>query len=192
LVRERRSLKRGAQKQAKTTGRILTKGDKKMCQFKHIHEMAEEPSAYVNFIELVRKALSKTKKNIRARQPHQATTEARAGIPCAADRNMHINQGDMVRVRSKVEIEGMLDYRGTYKGCPFIEAMYSHCDKTYKVLKTASYFYDEVKGKICKCKDLVVIDGTICFGKQKLYSETCDLRCLVFWHKEWLEKVETD
>lgn len=162
-----------------------------MCQFKHIHEMAEDPSAYVSFIEFVRKTLSKIKKNLRFLHSYLTDTEGTAGLPVTGSRNIQINPGDLVRVRPKEEIEGMLDYRGTYKGCPFIEGMYAHCGQTYKVLKNASYFYDELKEKLCKCKDLVVLDGTICYGKQKLYSTKCDLLCCFFWHKEWLEKVET-
>jgi hypothetical protein len=162
-----------------------------MCQFRHIYEMAEDTSAYVNSIEFVRKSLSKIKKNMRLIQSHLAASEVKQRLPLTNSRNIQINYGDTVRVRSKEEIEGMLDYRGTYKGCPFIEGMYSHCNKTYKVLKPASYFYDELKKKLCKCKDLVVLEGTICYGKQKMYSVKCDFLCYFFWHKDWLEKVET-
>ena len=100
-----------------------------------------------------------------------------------------MNPGDTVKVLSREKIIRLLDYRGIYKGCPFIEEMYDHCNKEYKVLKEANYFYDEIKQKLCKCKDIVVLEGTICSGKQKLYKETCDLRCYFFWHKDWIEKV---
>jgi hypothetical protein len=56
-----------------------------------------------------------------------------------------IKPGDTVKVLPRDKIIRLLDYRGIYKGCPFIEEMYDHCDKEYKVLKEASYFYDEVK-----------------------------------------------
>ena len=68
--------------------------------------------------------------------------------------------------------------------------MFTHCGKEYNVLKEANYFYDEVKQKLFKCKEIVILDDTICSGKQKVYKEKCDLRCYFFKHKDWLEKVE--
>jgi hypothetical protein len=100
-----------------------------------------------------------------------------------------INPGDMVRVRSKEEIRSMLDDREKYKGCLFIDEMYQHCDKIYNVLKTASYFFDEAKQKMCKAKDTVILEGVVCSGRQRLYSVSCDRSCFFFWHKDWLKKV---
>ena len=162
-----------------------------MCQFKHIHEMAENPSPYAILIGSVTKTLSKIKKNISFLQSRLATTGVKKNHPLIDGRDIQLNPGDVVKVRSRIEIEGMLDYRGTYKKCSFVATMYSHCDKNYKVLNTVSYFYDEKKGELCKCQDLVVLEGIVCSGKQKLLSVNCDLLCFLFWHKNWLEKVET-
>lgn len=163
-----------------------------MCQFKYIHEMAEEESLYVSCVEAVRRALSKMKKSLRLMQSQVAGNGKNPPSPAPEAGNVPLNPGDLVRVRSREEIDGMLDFRGTYQGCPFIEGMYVHCNGTYKVLKKASYFYDELKGKLCKCKNLVVLENTICYGKQKLYATKCDLLCLFFWHQGWLEKVENE
>ncbi len=157
-----------------------------MCQFRSIPEMAEPASPYENAVEYIRKTLSKMKKKLRYFQSQMGRN--RATSP-EREAEVSINPGDLVRIRPLEEIQNMLDYRGTFRGCPFIESMAAHCNKTYRVLKNATYFYDELKGKLCKCKDLVVLENTICQGKQKLYSTRCDLLCLFFWHKRWLTKV---
>lgn len=97
-----------------------------------------------------------------------------------------IKSGDLVTVRSKKEIRGILDCHEKYDGCLFIDEMYEHCDKTYKVLKNVDYFFDEAKQKFCGCKDLVILDGVVCSGRQRLYKETCDRSCFFFWHTAWL------
>jgi len=100
-----------------------------------------------------------------------------------------INPGDKVKVRSKKEIRGMLDDHEKYKGCLFIDEMYGHCGNTYRVLKTANYFFDEAKQKMCKARDTVLLEGVVCSGRQRLYKVTCDRNCFFFWHKDWLKKV---
>jgi hypothetical protein len=101
-----------------------------------------------------------------------------------------IRAGDLVRVRSKKEICSILDDWRRYKGCSFMDEMYEYCDKRYRVLKKVQYFYDEVKQEVVKCKDIVILDGLICSGRRKLYRDRCDRNCFLFWHKDWLEKVE--
>ena len=101
----------------------------------------------------------------------------------------NIVAGDTVRVLSQKQIRSMLDYRGIYKGCPFLGEQFAYCGNSYKVFKEVRYFYDERKNKLCKCNDMVLLEGTFCSGKQKLYSESCDLNCYFFWHKDWLEKI---
>ncbi len=102
--------------------------------------------------------------------------------------NANVRSGDIVTVRSKEDIWRMLDDREKYKGCFFIDEMYEHCDKEYKVLKTVDYFFDEFKQKMCKCRDAVILDGVVCSGRQRLYSVNCDRSCFFFWHTAWLKK----
>jgi hypothetical protein len=160
-----------------------------MCQFKCLPTIEQRNPRQVELKEVLRKKLSLYK-----RKCNYMKNMLNIGKQLSSHRediisnNNPIKPGDTVKVLSRDKIIRLLDYRGIYKGCPFIEEMYEHCDKEYKVLKEASYFYDEVKEKVCKCKDIVILEETICSGKQKLYKETCDLRCYFFWHKDWLEK----
>ena len=157
-----------------------------MCQFKCLPTIEQLTFRRVKLIEIARKQLSFYKRNVNYIKPILKIDQSNKTVKY---NKALIHAGDTVKILSKKRIINLLDYRGIYKGCPFIEEMYDHCDKKYKVLKEANYFYDEIKKKLCKCKDVVVLEGTICSGKQKLYKETCDLRCYFFWHKDWLEKV---
>ena len=94
--------------------------------------------------------------------------------------------GDMVRVKSENEIRNMLDPWGKYRGCLFVGRMYEYCGKIYPILKEVDFFYDEAKQRMCKCKDIVLLNNVLCHGQQKLYLKDCDRSCFYFWHKDWL------
>jgi hypothetical protein len=94
-----------------------------------------------------------------------------------------------VRVHTAEDIRGMLDDHEKYKGCLFIDEMFEHCGKTYKVLKEIDWFFDEAKQKMCKAKNAVILEGVLCSGRQRLYRVSCDRNCFFFWHKDWLEKA---
>ena len=100
-----------------------------------------------------------------------------------------IGRDDMVKVRSREEINVILDEWRKHKGCSFMDQMYDHCEKKYRVLKEINYFFDEVKQKMVKCRDIVILDGVTCSGKRTLYKEWCDRNCFLFWHKDWLDKI---
>ena len=102
-----------------------------------------------------------------------------------------IMPGDTVKVREKSEIKNILNDWGGTKGCIFTPEMYERCGKTYKVYKKIDHFYDEVKERMCKCKDIYLLEGALCSGKRRMFSENCDRCCFQFWHKDWLEKIET-
>jgi hypothetical protein len=163
-----------------------------MCQFKCVPNLTHEASSRVIFIEKLRALALRLKRTVNSLKNDLKLKKGLTDIKGAwktSERNI-ISAGNKVRVLSQEDIRNMLDYRGIYKGCPFLGEQYSYCGNTYEVLKEVNYFYDERKNKLCKCKDIVVIEGTFCSGKQKLYSESCDLNCYFFWHKDWLEIIE--
>jgi len=102
---------------------------------------------------------------------------------------LDIHLGDIVKVRSKREIQRILDKHGEYKGCSFIREMYDHCDKKYKVYKKIHYFYDEASREMRSCKNILILENVTCSGRQRLYSKNCNRNCFLFWRVEWLEKV---
>ena len=162
-----------------------------MCQLNNIPEIAEKNSKINNFFQRRVKILRSTKRNVKYfinKISHSIVPKNRmVNIPNIIQQKIHI--GDKIRIRNKEEIESMLNDWGKYKGCLFIDEMFEHCGKTYKVLKELEYFFDEAKQKMCKSKNIVILEGVVCSGRQRLFIEDCDRLCFFFWHKDWLEKI---
>jgi hypothetical protein len=57
------------------------------------------------------------------------------------------------------------------------------------VLKVVERFYDEVQGRMLRCKNVVFLDGVYCDGSGHPDTHGCDRTCFSFWRTEWLEKT---
>jgi hypothetical protein len=101
---------------------------------------------------------------------------------------LNLQPGNMIRVRSKAEIEKTLEQRNQLRGCTFTEEMWSYCDTKQRVLKRVKQFLEEHDYLVKKCTDVVLLEGVLCKGT-KDYPD-CDRSCFLFWREEWLEKVE--
>jgi len=160
-----------------------------MCQLKYIEEMTSY-SWFARFLENLRWRLRFLKRRIVAivERPSAVTTRSEE-TPTDISVGPPIKVDNTVRVRSASEIRALLDENKRYKGCPFSDQMYEYCEQEFKVIKQVELFYDEVKMKLCRCKDLFILDGLVCNGKKRLYIHPCDLNCFFFWHKDFLQKV---
>ncbi len=99
-----------------------------------------------------------------------------------------IQPGDVVRVRSEAEIRRTLDAERKTRGCTFQKEMFACCGKEYRVFKRVDRFYDEAKQKMCKCRNIFLLEGSCCDGKTA-YLRPCGRNCFYFWQSAWLEKV---
>lgn len=100
-----------------------------------------------------------------------------------------LKAGDMVRVKSKEEIQATLNHLGQSRGCAFIaDIMTSYCGTVQCVLKPMERFVDERDLRVKKCKGLILLDGVMCEGTTAFGR--CDRSCFLFWREEWLEKIE--
>lgn len=162
-----------------------------LCQYKCVPDLGQETPFRVILIERLREICSQLKRKYKLLKQNlvPGVQSIDKTITITNSKNPDILTGDTVRVLPQEQIRNMLDYRGIYKGLPIIEEQYACCGNSYKVFKEVKYFYDERKNKLCKCNDMVLLEGSFCSGKQKLYSESCDLNCYFFWHKDWLEKI---
>jgi len=163
-----------------------------MCQLTSISELGEKNSWLNNFFQLRVKVLRKAKRNmIFLKNKLVSSIKFKSENKNLKNPTLaKVNPGDLVRIKSKSEIKRTLDEREKYKGCLFIDEMYEYCGKSFKVLKVIDYFFDEAQQKMCKCRDIVILDGVVCSGRQRLYKVRCDRNCFFFWHLGWLEKVE--
>ena len=100
--------------------------------------------------------------------------------------------GDIVHIKSKDEIKSLLDEKNASGGCVFTPEMYKYCGQQFRVHKRVDYFYDEVKAKMCKCKNLYLLEGAFCSGERRAFPNNCDRNCFLFWHSSWLIKVNQE
>ena len=100
-----------------------------------------------------------------------------------------LEAGDMVKVLSFSQIRSTLNDRGSFKGLIFQEPMKKYCNNTWQVLKIPQYVLDEGGRKINRCKDVVILRGQYCDGKDMTKHEGCDMSCLHYWKSDWVRKI---
>jgi len=94
---------------------------------------------------------------------------------------------DLVRIRSREEIQATLDRWNQLKGCSFMEEMWLYCGTIQRVYKRVERFMDERDYLVKRCKGIVLLEGVICEGTKDFGQ--CDRSCFYFWKEEWLEKL---
>ncbi len=99
-----------------------------------------------------------------------------------------LKPGDLVRVRSKEEIQSTLNKWNQLRGCAFLEEMWPYCDTTQRVFKRVEKFLDERDYLLKRCKTIVLLEGVICEGSKDFGP--CDRSCFYFWNERWLEKID--
>jgi hypothetical protein len=103
-------------------------------------------------------------------------------------RHGRLNTGDWVHVRTRQEIQAMLDPFKETNGCAFLEDMYKYCDTKQRVFKSMERFLDERDYKVKKVRGVILLENVICSGTPAFGR--CDRSCFLFWREEWLEKIE--
>ena len=106
-----------------------------------------------------------------------------------ASRPVRLEAGDLVRVRSREEIEATLDRWHALKGCGFLGEMAGYCGTTQRVLKRVERFIDERDYRLKQASGIVLLEGAICSGTGA--TGRCDRACFFFWREEWLEKLDS-
>jgi hypothetical protein len=98
-----------------------------------------------------------------------------------------MKSGDLVRVRTREEVEATLDSRNELRGCLFMSEMWDYCGTEQRVLKPMEQFLDERDYRLKRTSGLVLLERAICQGTD--WPKGCDRSCFFFWREEWLEKV---
>jgi hypothetical protein len=151
-------------------------------------------SASVTRIEVVWQFRNRLKRMIKNRLNYVRNwisehSGARAGgqPPAGGCTVCHLQPGDIVRVRSRDEIQATLDRWNELRGCGFMEEMRPYCGTPQRVLKRVEKFLDERDYRIKQCKGIVILDGVVCQGTVDFGG--CDRSCFFFWREEWLESM---
>ncbi len=104
-----------------------------------------------------------------------------------AEFQMIFQPGDRVRVKSREEIQAMLDNWNELKHCGFMEEMWPYCDTEQKIFKRVERFLDERDYRVKQTRGVYLLEGLICNGTVDFGP--CDRSCFFFWREEWLEKA---
>jgi hypothetical protein len=110
-------------------------------------------------------------------------------VATAAD--LDLQPGDLVRVKSKAEIERTLDSNSKTRGLWFDREMLPYCGQTHSVKRPIKRFINERTGEMIELKtDAVILDGVICKGHDSVGRWFCPRAIYPWWRECWLERVD--
>ena len=173
------------------------------CQFASLKSVAEgyaktPPASIVRYIKLaIRRHLTPSQDRILHQKVNAAIDRfsnligknASIAKPVITIQTESLKTGDLIRVKSKEEIETTLNHLGQSRGCSFMaDIMTPYCGTVHHVLKTMERFVDERDLRVKKCKGIILLEGVMCEGTTTFGR--CDRSCFMFWREEWLEKIE--
>jgi hypothetical protein len=160
------------------------------CQI-HCLDWMSEPLGRVEIVWQLRNRLKRiTKRRLRYFRNwlSQAMSEGNvASASAARAAEAALQAGDLVRVRSREQIQATLDRWNRLKGCDIMEEMWQYCGTTQRVLRRVDRFLDERDYRVKRCKGIILLEGVRCEGT--VDYGPCDRSCYYFWREEWLEKI---
>lgn len=99
----------------------------------------------------------------------------------------NLQPGELVRIKSKEEIEKTLNEDLLNRGMGFEEEMSRYCGREARVLRRVDRIIDEKTGRLLKMKSpCIVLEDTICTGA---YNANCPRSIYAFWREIWLDRV---
>jgi hypothetical protein len=100
-----------------------------------------------------------------------------------------LQPGDIVRIKSKAEIELTLNQELLNRGMGFDAEMARFCGRTARVARRVDHIIDEHTGKMLIMRSpCLVLEGVICEGA---FNASCPRSITPYWREIWLEKVES-
>jgi hypothetical protein len=103
-------------------------------------------------------------------------------------RKLDLQPGELVRVRSKAEIEATLDHTNYNRGLSFDGEMVQYCGRLARVQARVSRLIEESNGEMIEIgSDCIILEGVICGGD---YHRFCPRGIYPYWREIWLERAE--
>jgi len=169
-----------------------------ICQYTTMTDMGRELNRFEKFYQILLRLYPAAQRRIRRwRDNFSQKSDSRStgeiitkDDPREGSSGNGLEVGDRVKVLSYSQIRSTLNDRGAFKGLLFQEPMKKYCSGTYEVLKIPQYVLDEGGRRINRCKDVVILRGHYCDGKNMTKHEGCDMSCLHYWKKDWLRKID--
>jgi hypothetical protein len=98
-----------------------------------------------------------------------------------------LQPGELVRIKSKEEIQATLNKDRLNRGMGFEEEMSRYCGREARVLRRVDRCIDEKTGRLLHMKNpCIVLEETVCAGA---YNANCPRAIYSFWREIWLERV---
>jgi len=106
-------------------------------------------------------------------------------------RQLNLQPGDLVHVRSKDEIMETLNSQQRNRGLYFDVEMTPYCENgSFKVLKRVEKIVDEKTGRMLKIPNAcLILDGVTCSSHRSSYRMFCPRAIYPYWREIWLERA---
>jgi hypothetical protein len=119
-----------------------------------------------------------------AKFPHREPTNRKTTPKEVLD----LQPGELVRVKTKQEIEQTLDFRSKNRGLFFDHReMLRFCGGEFRVASVVRNIVDEASGRTLAMKDsCIVLEGVSATGE---HIGLCPQNELIYWREAWLERV---
>lgn len=100
---------------------------------------------------------------------------------------LNLQPGELVRIKSKEEIERTLDRNNKNRGLLFDGVMSKYCGQTARVRARVTKIINERTGTMTHLSnECIVLEGVVCTGD---YMQFCPRRIYDYWREIWLERV---
>jgi hypothetical protein len=101
---------------------------------------------------------------------------------------LRLRAGELVEVRSEMEILATLQPSGTLDCLPFMPEMLQYCGRRFRVYRRADKTCDTIFASHSRRMiDTVHLEGLRCDGSA---HGGCQAECLLFWKEDWLKRVD--
>jgi hypothetical protein len=108
-------------------------------------------------------------------------------------RDLGLQPGDLVRVKSYDEILATLDTRLSNRGLSFDAELVPYCGKVFRVSARVERFVDEKSGRMRWMKTpAVILEGVTCGALYSGRRIFCPRAIHLWWREIWLERVPVD
>jgi hypothetical protein len=98
-----------------------------------------------------------------------------------------LRPGDLVRIKTKQQIEATLDTNGRNRGLSFDGEMSIYCGRTARVRSRVNRLIEESNGEMIEIKSAcIILEGVVCTGD---YHRFCTRAIYPYWREIWLEKL---
>jgi hypothetical protein len=100
----------------------------------------------------------------------------------------NLQPGELVRIKSKQEIEKTLNSDLLNRGLGFHIEMARFCGRTARVSRRVTQILDEKTGRMIYMKNpCIVLEGIVCEG---VYTANCPRAIPAYWREIWLDRVD--